>query len=103
MGMREEFEAWFMGLLGIDLLSHRHVDEKGIDGYFFDDFNDERTSIATCAWLSWQASHTALVIELPPRDYYRESDNPVDLLDYVTSELTDAGVTIVTITVPEGM
>lgn len=60
MGMREEFEAWFMDLLGIDLLPYRRVDEKGVDGYFFDAANDERTSIATCAFLAWQASRVTI-------------------------------------------
>lgn len=87
MGMREEFEAWsadhdYLGGIPLDIQDDKYWD---ID--------------LQHAWESWQASRAALVIELPPRDYYNESDNPVDLLDYVTSELTDAGVTIVTITV----
>jgi hypothetical protein len=78
MGMREEFEAWFMGLLSIDLSSYHQVDEKGVDGYVFDDTNDERTSIATCAFLAWQASRAALVIELPVVPYRQNPDPDTD-------------------------
>jgi hypothetical protein len=88
MGMREEFEAWVVSRKVVT--RHGAGLNQNSDGTYSDYRINDR-------WLAWQASRAALVIELPPRDYYTESDDPRDLLDYITAELTDGGVTLKTI------
>ena len=57
MSSREEFEAAMLNEFEINLEPFRKVDDTGFDGYCLDDcFTSERSQLATCAWMMWQAS-----------------------------------------------
>ena len=73
MSMREEFEAAMLEQFEIDLEPFRKVDDTGFDGYCLDDcFTSERSQLATCAWMMWQAAIKEVqpewhpMSELPP-------------------------------------
>lgn len=67
--MRTEFEASFFDELEVDLSGNRHTDGEGLECYQFDgNDEDERSKLASIAFLFWQASRAAIVIELPPED-----------------------------------
>ena len=52
MGIREEFEAWYLETSDMDIRPAR------IDDHYV-------LPVHNVAWCAWQASRTALVIELP--------------------------------------
>lgn len=68
---RNEFEASFLAELDVDLSGNRHTDSEGLECYQFDgDDEDERSKMASIAFLFWQASRESLVIELPPVEVF---------------------------------
>jgi hypothetical protein len=78
MGMREEFEAWYLETSDMDIRPAR------IDDHYV-------LSVHNVAWCAWQASRAALVIELPDRETY-EYDAGYTVYDLCAQALTDAGV-----------
>ena len=73
--IREEFEGWCAGKLNID----------GCDEFYF----NANTNLA---WVAWQASRAALVVELPCSWYQDQDGNILNREDDVKSALEDAGV-----------
>lgn len=79
--MREEFEAWFAdAMIGADTTSDRgkYVAEN----------------MAAVAWLAWQASRAALVVELPDDASIAASDDPWSVRDWCMDAVEAAGVTV---------
>lgn len=72
---RNEFEASFLAELDVDLSGSRHTDDHGLECYQFDgDDEDERSKLASIAFLFWQASRESLIIELPICEYLGEGN-----------------------------
>lgn len=75
--MREEFEAAFMRELEVDLSDNRHIDGQGFDCYQFDaDDEDERSKLASIAFMFWQQSRAAIEVNLPQRYDMQAGDGP---------------------------
>lgn len=85
--MREEFEAWFCKKTGVDQdsLVRSRTDEggngwpyriRGTDG----EANYEASAQVGVAWLSWEASREAVVVELQTEidDYVRERREAIE-------------------------
>jgi len=80
MGMREEFEAWYLETSDVDIRPAR------IDDHYV-------LPVHNVAWCAWQASRTSLVIELPRPHFEFEGDPAPELFaSEVHAALTDAGV-----------
>ena len=59
--MRSEFEVAFMQELEVDLSGNRHTDDEGLECYQFDgDDHDERSKLASIAFMFWQQSRSSL-------------------------------------------
>lgn len=77
--IREEFEAWFLIVTGVDIELNR-------DGVGYKCEDGESTRYLSGSWLSWQASRAALVVELPdatgyPLAYHEAISDVEDALD----------------------
>lgn len=77
MGMREEFEAWYLKTSDMDIRPAR------IDDHYV-------LSVHNVAWCAWQASRASLVVTLPDVD--SEGPSYVYHVGAVEQALTDAGV-----------
>lgn len=81
--MREEFETWavnFKGAFNLPLFVMKDSDGVYTDG------------MARIAWLAWQASRAALVVELPQVSWADNLGQECMLLDEVTRMLDKAGI-----------
>lgn len=92
--MREEFEAWFCKKIGVDqdYLVRSRTDEgdngwpyriRGTDG----EENYEVSAQVGVAWLSWEASRAAVVVELPdPNEVHDSGDYCAETIDAIEAQ-----------------
>ena len=100
--MRKEFEAAFMRELEVDLSGNRHIDGEGLDCYQFDgDDSDERSKLASIAFMFWQQSRAAIEVELPKKyesDYgagvYEDDEGDLYLVCDVVSSIQSLGLKV---------
>lgn len=62
---REDFEAWFLKEMDIDVFQYRNHDPRTNVEWPYDGGNQLTSQVFTVAFKSWQASRKALVVELP--------------------------------------
>ena len=87
--MRDEFEEWLIANTEFDTQRTAYAMTKEEDQQYM----CHRTNLA---WLAWQASRAALVVELPELKSFNASDEPdfayEVAIDDIKCALDDAGV-----------